>query len=81
MQLNSIPIAHIFEFLGDELWFIVYDNCFGNAEPCNDIGLDEFDHCSSFDLDEGFSFVSFGVILGCCQDEEFVLWSFSSYFR
>ena len=50
MELNAIPFAHTSEFLGNELGSVVHDNCFGDAESCNDIGLDEFDHCGSFDL-------------------------------
>ena len=71
--MNSIPDAHTFEFLGDELWPVVCDNYFGNAEPCDDVSLDELDHYGCFDFGEGFSFGSFGVVFGCYQDERFAL--------
>ena len=71
--MNSIPVAHTFEFLEDELWSVVHDNYFGNAKPCDDVGLDELDHCGCFDFGEGFSFGLFGVILDFCQVEGFTL--------
>ena len=81
MELNAIPVAHTLEFLGNELGSIVCDNCFGDAESYNDVGLDELDHYGGFDVGEGFSFGPFCVIFGCIQDERFSLWSFSSCFR
>ena len=71
--MNFIPVAHTFKFLGYELWSIVYDDCFGNAEPCYDVGLDELDHRCCLNFGEGFSFGLFSVILGCSQDERFLL--------
>ena len=81
MELDTIPVTHTLEFLGNELGSVVRDNYFWDAESCNNIGLDEFDHCSSFDLSEGFSFGPLCVVLGCSQDEGFLLWSFGSCFR
>ena len=71
MELNAIPFAHTLEFLGNKLGSVVHDNRFWDAESYNDIGLDEFDHCSSFDFGEGFSFGALCVVLGCSQDEGF----------
>ena len=79
--MNSIPVAHTFEFLGDELWSVVCDDYFGNVEPCYNVGLDELEHHGCFDLSEGFDFGPFDVVLDCQQDERFALWSFGSYFR
>ena len=76
MQLNSIPVAHTLEFLGNKLWSIVRDDGFWDAESCNDVSLDKLDHCGSFDFGEGFSFSPFSVVFGCSQDEGFPLWSF-----
>ena len=81
VQLNSILVAHTLEFLRDELWSVVRDNCFGNVEPRDDVGLDKLDHYGGFDLSEGFSFCPFSVIFGYSQDKRFLLWSFGSYFR
>ena len=81
MELNVIPFAHTLEFLGNELGSIVRDNGFWDAKSCNNVGLDEFDHCGSFDFSEGFSFGPLCVVLGCNQDEGFLIWSFGSYFR
>ena len=76
IELNAIPIAHTLKFLRNELGSTVCDNCFGDAEPCNDIGLYEFDHSGSFDFGEGFNFGPLCVVLGCNQDKRFLLWSF-----
>ena len=78
MELNVIPFAHTLKFLGNELGSVVRDNGFWDAESCNDIGLDEFDHYSSFDLGEDFSFGPLCVVFGCSQDEGFLLCSFGS---
>ena len=68
MELNTIPVAYTLEFLGNELGSIVYDNCFRDAEPYNDLDLDELDHCGGFDFGEDFSFGPFCVVFGCSQD-------------
>ena len=81
MKLNAIPFAHTLEFLGNELGSVVSDDSFKDAESCNIVGLDKLDHCGSFDLGEGFSFGPLCVVLGCGQDEGFLLWSFESCFR
>ena len=81
MELNAIPFAHTLKFLGNELGSVVRDDGFWDAESCNDVGLYELDHSGGFDLGEGFSFGPLCVILGCCQDERFLLWGFGSCFR
>ena len=80
-ELNAIPFAHTLEFLRNELGSVVRDNSFWDAESCNNVGLYEFDHSGSFDLGKGFSFGPLCVVLGCSQDEGFLLWSFGSCFR
>ena len=80
MELNAIPFAHTLKLLRNELGSVVRDDGFWDAESCDDIGLDEFDHCSSFDLGEGFSFGSLCVVFGCSQDEGFSFWCFGSCF-
>ena len=71
MQLDAIPVAHTLEFLENELWSIVCDNCFRNTKSCNDVGLDKLDHCGGFDFGEGFSFSPFSVILVVVRMKDF----------
>ena len=78
MELNAILVAHTLKFLGNELGSVVRDNFFGDAESCNDVGLNKLDYCGSFDFGEGFSFSPLCVILGCCQDKAFPLWGLRS---
>ena len=73
MELDAIPVAHTLKFLENELWSIVLDNYFRDAEFCDDIGLDKLEHCGSFDLGKGFSFGPLCVVFGCSQDEGFSL--------